>query len=136
MIWIFLLAGLAAMAQYETPPDVMQFLHELAGDLANPCPEGPDACDAGAFLQHFDRAMPGYAEISSEVKELVARGGVGSAIEIASDSGDEKKRVMELDWTLEFTDQPQRRELIQCRIEKKGKKWEFVAFKPVDFFRY
>jgi hypothetical protein len=133
---VFLLAGLLAMAQYETPPDVMQFLHELAGDLANPCPEGPDACDASAFLKHFDPAMPGYAEIRAEVQELAARGGVGSAIEVASESGDGKRRVLELDWTLEFTDQPQRRELIRCTIEKKGRAWKFVAFQPTDFFKY
>lgn len=135
MIRLFLFTALLAMAQYETPPDVVSFLHELAGDLANPCPEGPDQCDASAFLKHFDPAMPGYAELRADVKELVTRGGVGSAIEIATESGDDTRRSMELDWTLEFTDQAQRRSLIKCTIQKKGKKWEFIALEPIDFFK-
>jgi len=144
VIRLFLIAGVVAMAQYNTPPDVVSFLRNVASDLSNshPDPVNQPSLSPREFLDHFDPSMPGYTKLRDYVEELTARVSVGSSIEIVSESGDEKKRDMQLDWVLEMhddtmqQDRPRRRELIQCTIEKKGKKWKFVAFSPIDFFKY
>jgi len=144
MIRLLLMTCLLASAQESTPPDVVNFLRDVGTDLANAHPDPlkhPDL-SAGQFLDHFDPAMPGFAKLQAYVAELTARVEVGSAIEIASESGDDRQREMQLDWVLELRDdtlnqdKPPRRELIKCTIEKKGKKWKFVAFEPIEFFKY
>jgi hypothetical protein len=113
------------------PPDVVQFLRSTATALAN-------AHDNGAqeFLDHFDRSMPGFATLRDEVEALVARAEVGSTIDVVSDSGDNHRRRIELDWVLEIQDQAPRRKVIKCTIEKRGKSWKFTSLEPLDFFKY
>jgi len=115
----------------ETPAGVIQFLRTTAAVLANAHENGPRE-----FLGRFDRDMPGYAGLRTDVEGLVAQAEIGSAIEIVNDSGDEKRRVMELDWLLEVQDQRPRRQVLKCTIEKRGKAWKFTSLQPVDFFKY
>jgi hypothetical protein len=67
---------------------------------------------------------------------LAGRAEVGSAIEIVSDSGDEHRRALELDWVLEIQDQRPRRQVLKCTIEKHGRNWKFTSLEPVEFFKY
>jgi len=115
----------------ETPADVIQFLRSTGTILADAHEDGP-----GQFLGRFDRDMPNYAALRENVESLVARWEVGTAIEIVTDSGDEKRRVMDLDWLLEVQDHRPRRQIVKCTIEKRGKSWTFVALDPVDFFKF
>jgi hypothetical protein len=80
--------------------------------------------------------MPGYADVRNNVESLVARSEVSSQIEVVSEAGDDRKRVMELDWVLEVTDQLPRRKIVKVTLEKRGKKWKFTRFEPADFFKY
>jgi hypothetical protein len=123
--------GLSFPAWGDTPADVIQFLRSTATVLADAHENGPQE-----FLDHFDRDMPDYAIFRGYLETLVARAEVGSAIDIVSDSGNEQKRVMELDWLLEIQDQAPRRKIIKCTIEKRGKNWKFTSIEPVDFFKY
>ena len=117
-------------ASAQTPADVVTFLRGTASDLAN-----AHEITAQDFLARFDRDMPRYADLSNAVRELVSRWEVGSAIEIVTDAGDASKRVMELDWLLEVQDHAPRRVVVKCTIEKRGKKWVFTSFEPVDLFK-
>ena len=144
MIRLFLFAGLLAMAQYDTPPDVLEFLRAVGTDLADshPDPVRQPYLTPGEFLEHFDPSMPGYTKLREYVEELTTRVAVSTSIEILSDSGNEHKREMQLDWILDMQDdntqqaRPRRREIVKCTIEKKGKKWKFVAFSPIELFKY
>ncbi len=109
----------------------MRFLRSAATILA-----GAHEMGAREFLGLFDSSMPKYADLRANVEALVARAEVGSAIEIASDSGDDRRRVMELDWLLEIQDRAPRRQVVKVTIEKRGKKWIFTSIEPVDFFKY
>lgn len=147
---LFLLTSLlaiaqCAMAQWDTPPDVVQFLRDVGTDLANAHMKDPineSYSGPERFLDHFDSSMKGYSQLREYVRELISRTEIGSAIEVAQDSGDDHKREMKLDWTLEIHDQtmrqdrPPRRELVKCTIEKRGKTWKFVAFEPIELFKY
>jgi hypothetical protein len=125
---VFLICA-AAFAQ--TPGDVVQFLRGTATELADAHENGPRG-----FLDRFDRAMPEYAAFRGNIEALTGRAEVGSAIEIVSDSGDQQRRVLELDWVLEIQDQAPRRQVVKCTIEKRGKTWKFTAVEPIDFFKY
>jgi hypothetical protein len=126
MRFALMFVGVLAMA--DTPADVVELFRTAAAALANK--------DAAEFLGQFDKGMPGYSQLRDEIEELMARGEVGSAIEIVTDGGDEQKRTLELDWVLEIADQQARRKVLKCAIERRGKKWKIVSFDPVDFFKY
>lgn len=128
---IRLLMTLAALAMADSP-EMVTFLRSTASALA----EAHDEHNAREFLDQFDHAMPGFATLRDEVEELVARAEVGSAIEIATESGDENQRTLELDWVLEIQDQQPRRKVVKCTIEKRGKGWKFTSLEPIDFFKY
>lgn len=109
-----------------TPKDVQNLIRETAEDLSN--------TDTSAFLNHFDPKMPGYEMLHYEVEGLLARGPVTSTIEIVTDTGDNQRREMELDWILSVeTDRP-RRQIVKVRVERQGKKWKITALDPVEFF--
>jgi hypothetical protein len=129
MMRLLLVAAALAMAD---SPEMVNFLRSTAAALA----EAHDEHDTRAFLDQFDHSMPGFATLRDQVEELVARAEVGSAIEIATESGDENRRTLELDWVLEIQDQRPRRKVVKCTVEKQGKNWKFTRLEPIDFFKY
>jgi hypothetical protein len=96
--------------------------------------------EATAFLSHFDRNMPGYARFRQLIRALTDQTEVGSSIEIASDSGDDHRRELELDWILEITSKgvgaftERRQGKVRCTFEHRGKNWVVTALDPIDFF--
>jgi hypothetical protein len=137
MVRVALLFMTGVMAMAETPQDVIYFLRSATQALADAHREDERRrSDAAPFLDHFDDAMPGYAELRDEVETLIARAEVGSVIEIVTDEGDDQKRTMELDWVLEIKDQRPRRKILKCTIEKRKKQWKITALEPIEFFKY
>jgi len=123
-IWGLILAQ-ASLPQ-DAPKDVLNFFRTAAEALADK--------DADGFLEHFDPKMPGYGQLSSDVQSLLDRSEVSSSIEFVSDQGDARKRSLQLDWLLQIDQDPPRRKIVQCAIEKRGTKWKIVSFDPVGFF--
>jgi hypothetical protein len=120
-----LLLTTLALAQ-DPPKDVQTFFRTAAEALAD---QDPDA-----FLDHFDRGMPGFAALRDDVQAL-ASSDVSSTVEIAKDEGDVQSRLVELDWRIRIDQGRPRREIVRCKIEKQGKKWKLVSFEPVRFFQ-
>lgn len=89
--------------------------------------------EVAAFLSHFDRNMPGYARLRELIRALTDQSEVGNSIEIASDKGDDRRRNLELDWTLELGSD-RRRGKLHCTFERRGKNWIVTALDPIDFF--
>jgi hypothetical protein len=110
----------------DAPKDVLAFIRTAGEALANQ--------DADDFLSHFDPKMPGYAKLSDDVQALLARSEVSSTIEIISDSGDNQKQTLELDWLLQIDQNAASRRIVKCVLEKQGKKWKFVSFDPLNLF--
>lgn len=109
----------------ETPKDVVEFLQSAAEALADQDPNG--------FLDHFDRNMPGFSTLRDEAAAL-ANADVESTIEFNSDEGDDRARKIQLDWVLRINGGRPRHELVDCRMEKQGKKWKIIELRPVEFF--
>ncbi len=124
-----------SLAFAEPPADVRDFFRAAAEALVND--------DASAFMARFDRDMPRHATLRSEIEGLLAAYDVGSSIEVVNDEGDNQKRTLELDWLLVTSEKAanhgtgiSRRQIVKCRIERRGKQWKITAFEPVEFFRY
>jgi hypothetical protein len=127
-----LMASLVAFA--EVPEDVWKVFADAAEALAND--------DASAFLGQFDRNMPGYAALRTNVEALLNANQVISTVVTISDEGDDHMRSLELDWLLALnekhdpeTRKETRRNIIKVRVERQGKRWKIVSLEPVDFFR-
>jgi hypothetical protein len=99
--------------------------------------------DAAAFLDNFDREMPEYAVLRTNIEGMLAAYEVGSTIEVVSDEGDDHTRNVELDWLLLATRknainsaQETRRQVVKCRLERRGKRWKIKRLEPVNLFQY
>ena len=132
--WAALLL-LSGIAFAEPPADVLDFFRTAADALATD--------NASAFLDKFDRNLPEYAMLRTEVEGLLAAYDVSSTIEVVSDQGDNQKRSLELDWLLLTSekaatngDNATRRRIVKCQIERRGRQWKITALEPVEFFRY
>jgi len=133
----FALVGLLSAQQppplppESTPKDVRDFIRTAAEALTNK--------DATDFLDRFDGKMPGFDTLNFYIQALVTHDAVLSSIEIVTDKSedkdDRKQRAMLLDWILTIDSDRSRRQLVNVRIERQGKKWKFTSLDPVDFFK-
>jgi hypothetical protein len=135
---VLMFASLLALG--DPPKDVIDFFRSMAAaladadrDMTTKDQQGPR--NASQFLDHFDKAMPGYAEFSDQIEEMVSAGEVAATIEFVNAEGDDRKRTLELDWLLECEGRSNKRGLIKCTIEKRGKKWKITSISPIDFFK-
>ncbi len=135
-IFLLFLAGLIAStaASAEVPTEVWRMFTNAAEALAND--------DVSAFLDQYDRNMPAYAALRTNVEALLNGNQVISTVVTVSDEGDDRKRSLELDWLLALNEKHDsdvrketRRGIIKIRVERQGKRWKIVALEPVDFFR-
>ena len=112
--------------------DVVNLVANLASALTE--------VNVPAFMDEFDKDMPGYAALRDQVTGLVNQAEVTSSIESVRDEGDDAHRSVDLDWYLEVRSLRQagqivrRREVVRCELRKESKKWKIVALKPADFF--
>ena len=116
------------------PPDVLDFVSSIAGDLAN------DAFKS--FIGHFDATMPGYAVLKDDAESLLGNKEVESEIEVIADSGDQENHALELDWVLITRDKNAlkgetvtRRFVVKCSLKRDRKTWKVVAFDPIRLFK-
>jgi hypothetical protein len=130
-----LLLLISMVAAADPAADVLKVFRDAAEALTND--------DAAAFLDNFDRDMPGYASLRTNIEGMLAAYEVGSTIEVVSDEGDDQTRNVELDWVLLATRkdainsaQETRRQVVKCRLERRGKRWKITRLEPVDLFQY
>jgi len=128
-----LLLLISTVALADSSADVLNVFSAAAEALTND--------DSSAFLDNFDRNMPEYAALRSNIEGLLAGYEVGSTIEVVTDEGDDEKRTVALDWLLVTSeknvvngDQQTRRRIVKCRVERREKQWRITGLDPVDFF--
>ena len=132
---------LAALAFEDPPKDVIDFFRSLAATLADADrdlsvpEERRRPRHATEFLDHFDKSMPGYADFSSQIEDMLGAGEVATSIEFVNSDGNDKKRILDLDWMLQCGGQSPKRAVIKCTIEKRGKKWKITSIGPIEFFK-
>ena len=127
-----LLVPLATRLRADSAQQVWDLFTSLASALS--------ACDATAFLNAFNPAMPGYEALRTGVTALLREAEVQSSIELVEDEGDDRSRAVELDWLVHLVSRQdgavaeRRRERVKCRVEKSGSKWRIASLEPLQFF--
>ena len=116
--------------------DEAQDIRDFFGQLVSSLSEG----DTGQFLKNFDRSMSGYEKLAVNVEAILRQADVQSSIEVLSDDGTETKRMLLLDWFLQFVapgldgDTVRRREEVHCTLSRQGKRWRITALDPLSLF--
>jgi hypothetical protein len=131
---------LLALAFADPPRDVIEFFQSAAAALADADRDAREMKmqkprHATEFLDHFDKSMPGYAEFSEQIEDMVGSGEVSTNIDFVNFDGDARKMTLDLDWVLQCQGMRPKRAVIKCTIEKRGKKWKITAIAPIDFFK-
>jgi hypothetical protein len=104
--------------------------------VANALSEG----DAVRFMQPFDRSTPDYEKLQAQVTALLVASDVQASIEFLEDSGDDNRRSVTLDFSIQIKLKEatgpvvRRRQAVKFRLEKRGKKWLIVSLEPLEFF--
>jgi hypothetical protein len=96
--------------------------------------------DAAQFLRHFDPGMPRFEDFRTAIYGLVKQAEVESAVDPVQNSGEGRRRTLEVDWQMHLVSRAdlqeltQRRAAVKCIFEKQGSKWKVVDFTPREFF--
>jgi hypothetical protein len=128
-----MLSLLMALTLTADAPDVAarESVAVLAGALSEE--------NAEKFLAYLGPEL--RAAIEQDIRALLLRHEVTSSISPSSNEGDDKKRVLELDWYVEIRSKgselplERRRQNIRCVVEKNAKKrWVVTSLEPAGFF--
>lgn len=127
--WLLLLA---ASLLADTPREIIDVFGAMAAALTDN--------NLSEFMGAFDKDMPGYGKLKTDVTALMNQANITSAVEPIKDDGDDTAHTLDLDWTLQirslYPDGPivTRREIIHCELRKQGKHWKIVSLQPLEFF--
>jgi len=128
-----LLVSLAIVsARGDAHADVISLLGSLAAALTD--------WNVPAFMDGFDKGMPGYDNLRTQVTALVNQADVTSSIEPVEEQGDETTYRIDLDWFLQvrslLDNGPivERRQIVHCQLRKDKKDWKIVSLQPIEFF--
>ena len=127
-----LLTLLAPLARADEAGEVYDVFAELATSLS--------ASDAAGFMRPFESSMSGYDELRRNVTALCSQSEVTSSVGVVDETGDKNAQAVELDWLLQVRTNDstggfvRRREIVKCRLERKGKRWKITSLEPIPFF--
>ncbi len=124
------LAGVCLFADAESE------INNLFGSLTDALAE----INAAGFMAAFDKNMPGYEQLKTDVEAIANEGEVSSSVEPIKNEGTDTKRAVDLDWYLQIRSLEQdgpivrRREVIHCELVKEKNRWKIVSLQPIEFF--
>ena len=97
--------------------------------------------NAAGFLANIDRGMASYEALRTAVTALAGNSEVESSVELVSNDGDDSRRTLEVDWTLEMVNPDtgirvaERHERVKCQVEWRDRRWRITGLEPLSFFR-
>jgi hypothetical protein len=122
----------AALGFADTHADVVDLFASMTSALSDDNPAG--------FMAAFDKNMPDYGKLKDFIGALVVQAEITSHVDPIKDEGDESKRSVDLDWTMQIrsreTSGPmiEREQTIHAELVKQKKHWRIVSISPIDFF--
>jgi hypothetical protein len=123
-------AGMACLADAHS--DVLDLFASMTSKLSDD--------NAAGFMDGFDKSMPDYGKLREWIAGLIAQAEVSSTIESIKDEGDETKRSVDLDWTMQIRSREasgplvERQQTVHAELVKQKKRWRIVSIAPLDFF--
>ena len=124
--------GAAVLAFADAHTEVMDLFGAMTASLADDNVPG--------FMNGFDKNMPQYETLHGYMDGLVAEAEVSCAMEPLKDEGDDQKRSVDLDWTMQIRSRVaagpmvERHETIHAELVKQKKHWRIVSISPLEFF--
>jgi hypothetical protein len=133
LLWTMLVAALAVPSlSADSSAEVFDLVASMAAGLSE---------DNGAgFAAALSESMPGRDALIASVRASIVQADLGSAVERIQEDGDDSKRTLVLDWSLELKRKgpdlqiERRREAITLTFEREGKKWKVTSLSPASFF--
>lgn len=92
------------------------------------------------FLKQFDKAMPGYGRLQTDVEALLAGSEVSCSVDVLRDEGDEQKRSVAVDWSVRVHPKSatgqmiDREETLELELTKAGSKWKITGVSKTRLF--
>jgi hypothetical protein len=129
---IFLLAICGARLLADAKEQVFDLLTKIAAALSDD--------DPMVFLEAVDHGMPHFQDFQKNLMALADQADLANSIEPLSGDGDDAHRTVRLDWFMQIVGKSethpveQRRAVVTCRLERRGKKWKIVSIDPLSFF--
>jgi hypothetical protein len=125
----FLAAGLALA---DAASESVDLLASMAAALSED--------NVPAFMKAIDSHMEGRGQLQVQVTAMLAQADSSSQIEIIENEGDDRKRTLAVDWTMQLKRKgadlriQNREQIVHCTVVKDGKKWRVTAIEPVSLF--
>jgi hypothetical protein len=116
-----------------------QGMTEATTDTSSNSGDTP-AANTNKFMQAFDPALPGYAQLKDNVLALEQASDIESSVDLLQNDGDDQVRTIVVDWSMSLVSHDtnvaaaQRSETLTCRLEKRGKSWRITSLEPRSFF--
>jgi len=123
---------LGRFALAEEPSKLLDLFTRMAAALSAGSP--------AEFLAPFDRSMPDYRKLRTEIFALLDQAEVASSVELVQEQGNEQRRWVELDWILEIRSLlpvgpwERRRQILKASLARRGKSWKVISLDPLSFF--
>lgn len=128
----FLVAAAATTGLADTHAEVVDLFASMTSALSDD--------NTAGFMAAFDKSMPDYDKLRSYIAGLIGEAEIASHVDPVKDEGDESKRSVDLDWTLQIRSREmsgpmvQREQTIHAELVKQKKHWRIVSISPLDFF--
>lgn len=125
-------AGAALLGFADTHSDVLELFASMTSALSDDNPAG--------FMKGFDKNMADYDKLSGYVDGLIREAEVSASVDPVKDEGDDMKRSVDLDWTLQIRSRQmagplvERQQTAHVELVKQKKHWRIVSFTPIDLF--
>jgi hypothetical protein len=98
------------------------------------------ANNASGFMKAIDVNIPDRDHLSANVNAIVEQAEVTCAIDVIKDDGDDRKRTVTLDWSMQLKHQgddlqiERRREAVTFTVVREAKKWRITSIAPLTVF--
>lgn len=123
----------AGLALADASADAFDAIASMAAGLS--------ADNAAAFLKAVDPHMAGRERLAADVRGLLEQAEVTCAISKLEDEGDDARRTLVLDWSLDLKRKggddlriERRRQAVRMTLARSGKKWLVTSLEPASFF--
>ena len=119
-------------AHADTHSEVVDLFASMTAALSDDNPAG--------FMAAFDKNMPDYDKLKGYIAGLIGQAEITSNVDPVKDEGDDSKRSVELDWTLQIRSRElsgpmiEREQNVHAELVKQKKHWRIVSISPLDLF--
>ena len=130
---LILILAAAIFAHADTHSDILDLFASMTSALADD--------NAAGFMAAVDKKnMADYDKLSGYVEGLITQAEISSHVEPVKDEGDESKRSVDVDWTLQLRSREmagpalEREQTVHIELVKQKKHWRITSITPIDFF--